>query len=25
LTPGTDVSASRTFVQIDKVEKGSGL
>lgn len=25
LTPGTDVSASRTFVQIDAVEKGSGL
>ena len=25
LTPGTDVSASRTFVQIDTVTKGSGL
>jgi len=25
LTPGTDVSASRTFVQIETVEKGSGL
>ena len=25
LTPGTDVSASRTFVQIEQVEKGSGL
>lgn len=25
LTPGTDVSASRTFVQIERVEKGSGL
>jgi len=25
LTPGTDVSASRTFVQVETVEKGSGL
>ena len=25
LTPGTDVSASRTYVQIETVEKGSGL
>ena len=25
LTPGTDVSSSRTFVQIETVEKGSGL
>lgn len=25
LTPGTDVSASRTFVQVESVEKGSGL